>query len=139
MTQRLTARDGSHAYFPQCFEEPCFGNGCGDRESHCSFFNSVCERFCDLEDKLARGELFEPIVKLGQKIYAVLELEGEIIIDEFTVTEVGTRYVFVSSFNPPKEDLGENFLLSELGKEWFLTYEEAKINAGQACEREDKP
>lgn len=56
--ERLTKREGGHAYFPQCFEEPCCGGGCKRREQ-CEFILRVCERLCDFEDKLESGTIQE--------------------------------------------------------------------------------
>lgn len=76
-------------------------------------------------------------IRIGQRIYTVVDLDNQRFVDALTVTEVGTRYVFVSDFAVPRDDLGESFLLSEEGKEWFLTYGEAQRKAGQACKGED--
>lgn len=64
-------------------------------------------------------------VKIGSKIYVPVELGGRWFVDACTVTEVGTRYVLVSSFAVPRDDLGDAYLLADLGKKWFLSYEEA--------------
>ena len=57
--ERLTKRDGGLAHFPACFEEPCVGGGC--EKPDCDFWNRVCDRLCDLEDKLENGTLAEVI------------------------------------------------------------------------------
>lgn len=47
---RLTARsEEGHAYFPQCFEEPCLGRGCAREQ--CDFMNQVCETLAAYEEK----------------------------------------------------------------------------------------
>lgn len=73
---RLTARENGYAHFPRCFEEPCAGNGCGGRETHCEFLNTVCDRLCELEEKLEQGALLEPPVKIGDKVYSVIGDDG---------------------------------------------------------------
>ena len=54
-TQRLTARgsDG-FAYFPTCFEAPCYGGGC--RREDCQFIKDVCEKLCRLEEQSCEGK-----------------------------------------------------------------------------------
>lgn len=47
--ERLTARDNhGHAYFQQCFEEPCNGYGC--QRDCCDFLTEVCERLTQYEE-----------------------------------------------------------------------------------------
>ena len=56
--ERFTKRAGGRAFFPECFKEPCEGMGC-KRGAECEFINRVCERLCELEDKLESGVLHE--------------------------------------------------------------------------------
>ena len=37
-----------HAYYPRCFEEPCYGSGCKIKD--CPFETEVCERLAAYED-----------------------------------------------------------------------------------------
>ena len=37
-----------HAYYPRCFEEPCYGTGCKIKD--CPFETAVCERLAAYED-----------------------------------------------------------------------------------------
>ena len=37
-----------HAYYPRCFEEPCYGSGCKIKD--CPFKTAVCERLAAYED-----------------------------------------------------------------------------------------
>lgn len=48
--ERLTARDekAGTAYYPQCFEEPCFGMGCEKKE--CLLKYAVVEKLAKYED-----------------------------------------------------------------------------------------
>lgn len=46
--ERLTAWEDGHAYFPECFKEPC--NGCGCVKENCDFLESVCRRLAEYED-----------------------------------------------------------------------------------------
>ena len=49
--ERLTAWNGSQprdAYYPRCFEEPCYGGGC--KINDCPFETAVCEQLAAYED-----------------------------------------------------------------------------------------
>ena len=49
--ERLTEWNGGqtrHAYYPRCFEEPCYGGGCKIKD--CPFETAVCERLAAYED-----------------------------------------------------------------------------------------
>lgn len=46
--ERLTQWQDGHAYYPRCFEEPCYGGGCKDRD--CPFETAICERLATYED-----------------------------------------------------------------------------------------
>lgn len=49
--ERLTEWNGGqtrHAYYPRCFKEPCYGNGCKIKD--CPFETAVCERLAAYED-----------------------------------------------------------------------------------------
>ena len=47
--ERMTERSESgHAYYPQCFKEPCYGSGCKIKD--CQFETAVCDRLAAYED-----------------------------------------------------------------------------------------
>lgn len=49
--ERLTEWNGGqtrHAYYPRCFKEPCYGEGCKIKD--CPFETAVCERLAAYED-----------------------------------------------------------------------------------------
>ena len=49
--ERLTEWNGGqtrHAYYPRCFKDPCYGNGC--KINDCQFETAVCERLAAYED-----------------------------------------------------------------------------------------
>ena len=51
--ERLTEWNGEqtrHAYYPRCFEEPCYGSGCKIKD--CPFETAVCDRLAAYEDTL---------------------------------------------------------------------------------------
>lgn len=68
-------------------------------------------------------------VSIGQKVYALLDEDFSDIIEErvgeCTVTEVGSRGFWVSSFVPPQDDMGEFFAWEKVGEEVFFSAEEA--------------
>lgn len=60
---RLTARDKhGHAYFPQCFEEPCSGSGF--QKDMCDHLNAVCEKLAAYEETGLTPEQILEIDKL---------------------------------------------------------------------------
>ena len=64
--------------------------------------------------------VFYAPVKIGQKIYVLFEDEGGTeVMDELTITEVGSKGCFVSDFDPPEDDLGTYFPYRDLGCTWF--------------------
>ena len=46
--ERLTKWKNGHAYYPRCFENPCYGGGCITRD--CPFETAICERLAAYED-----------------------------------------------------------------------------------------
>lgn len=51
-----------HAYYPRCFEEPCYGGGCKIKD--CPFETAVCERLASYEDSgLTPEELKAPFTE----------------------------------------------------------------------------
>lgn len=46
--ERLTKWENGHAYYPRCFENPCYGGGCVTRD--CPFETEICERLAAYED-----------------------------------------------------------------------------------------
>lgn len=65
--------------------------------------------------------VFYSPVRIGQKIYVPLECDGEEgeIVDELTITEVGSKGCFVSDCDPTEDDLGTYFPYRDLGRTWF--------------------
>lgn len=63
--------------------------------------------------------LFYAPVRIGQKIYVPIEMDGKPYVDELTITEVGSKGCFVSSYAPPKEDLGDYYPYCDLGRTRF--------------------
>ena len=61
-----------HAYYPRCFEEPCYGGGC--KINDCPFKTAVCERLAAYEDTGLEPEAVET-VKLALCAKHMVDLE----------------------------------------------------------------
>ena len=61
--ERMTERSESgHAYYPQCFKEPCYGSGCKIKD--CQFETAVCDRLAAYEDTgLTPEEIKAPLTE----------------------------------------------------------------------------
>ena len=73
--ERLTEWNGGqtrHAYYPRCFEEPCYGSGCKIKD--CQFETAVCERLAAYEDTGIEPEAVET-VKLALAAKHLVDLE----------------------------------------------------------------
>ena len=61
--ERLTEWNGEqtrHAYYPRCFEKPCYGDGC--KIKGCPFQEAVCDRLAAYEDtELTPEEIKAPL------------------------------------------------------------------------------
>lgn len=56
--KRLTAWKDGHAYYPECFEEPCVGVGC--EKKNCKLETKICETLAKYEDtKLTPEQLID--------------------------------------------------------------------------------
>lgn len=68
-------------------------------------------------------------VMVGQKVYTLLDdqiWDDDDLIAEELVSEVGSRGFWISSYNPPQDDMGIFFGWDEIGKEVFLSRDEAE-------------
>ena len=73
--ERLTKWNESshkHAYYPRCFEEPCYGSGCKIKD--CPFETAVCDRLASYEDTGVEPEAVET-VKLALAAKHMVDLE----------------------------------------------------------------
>ncbi len=61
-----------HAYYPRCFEEPCYGSGC--KINDCPFETAVCDRLASYEDTGLEPEAVET-VKLALAAKHMVDLE----------------------------------------------------------------
>lgn len=68
---------------------------------------------------------FETPVQIGDHVYTV----DEFGVEEMTVTEVASKGLFVSEFDPPEDDLGLYLPYEDEGDTWFIAKEEAEAEA----------
>ena len=61
-----------HAYYPRCFEEPCYGGGCKIKD--CPFETAVCDRLAAYEETGLEPEAVET-VKLALCAKHMVDLE----------------------------------------------------------------
>lgn len=61
-----------HAYYPRCFKDPCYGNGC--KINDCPFETAVCDRLAAYEDTGVEPEAVET-VKLALAAKHMVDLE----------------------------------------------------------------
>lgn len=104
--ERLTEWNGGqtrNAYYPRCFEEPCYGGGCKIKD--CPFETAVCERLAAYEDTgLTPEEIKAPFTEdtminlaaqaMGVESSRIRELaeadkDGRVLILEKESTDVG--------------------------------------------------
>ena len=77
--ERLTEWNGGqtrHAYYPRCFEEPCYGSGC--KINDCPVETAVCERLAAYEDTGLYPESVEALKlsMMGKAISEITEFDG---------------------------------------------------------------
>ena len=78
--ERLTEWNGKqtrHAYYPRCFEAPCYGSGCKIKD--CPFETAVCERLAAYEDSGCEPEEVLPKDKADEialKLMRIADLES---------------------------------------------------------------
>ena len=155
--ERLTEWNGGqtrHAYYPRCFKDPCYGNGCKIKD--CQFETAVCERLAAYEDiALTPEEIKAPLTEdtminlaaqaLGVEHSRLRELaeadkDGRVVVlpckvgDTLYFALLGRiieKQVFsiVSFSNSTRIYCGgtsEYFRPEDIGKTFFLTREEAE-------------
>ena len=155
--ERLTEwNESSHknAYYPRCFEEPCYGTGCKIKD--CQFETAVCERLAAYEDTgLTPEEIKAPFTDdtminlaaqaLGVEPSRLRELaeadkDGRVVVLPCKVGDtvyfallgrIIEKQVFsiVSFSNSTRIYCGgtsEYFRPEDIGKTFFLTSEEAE-------------
>jgi hypothetical protein len=78
-----------------------------------------------LADYLLANGVIVPPCKVGDTVYMVIAGDFDLFISKEKVTEVGSKGFHISDFFPPKDDIGDFISYESIGKNVFLTYEEA--------------
>ena len=61
-----------HAYYPRCFEEPCYGSGC--KINDCPFETAACDRLASYEDSRCEPEEVLPKDKADEIALKLMRL-----------------------------------------------------------------
>ena len=92
---RLTARDKhGHAYFPQCFEDPCCGSGC--QKDACEFLTQVCEKLAEYEELEESGRLIKTPCAVGDTVYEIIHDDIPETVDyicKYTVDDISAKAI----------------------------------------------
>lgn len=122
--ERLTERSESgFAYWPKCFEEPCYGGECKDE--NCSLMRDSCEKLTTYEDLEKQGLLLRLPCRERTKVYLArkcLAPSCEKCKGYLSVNNCLTQYkgrIFEQEF-----DIERHW--RSFGKTVFLTYEAAE-------------
>lgn len=141
--ERLTKWENGHAYYPCCFEKPCYGGGCVTRD--CPFETAICERLAAYEDT---GLMPERVVWMKEVIEMafdhdksrverahelhVADKDGRVVVLPCKVGDTIWRLKRTFETYPDKSKPyteADGFLLQDIwnvGKNVFLTREEAE-------------
>lgn len=71
--ERLTKWENGHAYYPRCFENPCYGGGCITRDY--PFETAICERLAAYEDT---GLMPEEVLSMSGEWCAMMSVLNSI-------------------------------------------------------------
>jgi hypothetical protein len=131
-----------HAYYPRCFEEPCYGSGCKIKD--CPFETAVCERLAAYEDTGLSPEKVSWMKEVVEAAFDndtsrierahnlhVADKEGRVVVlpckvGERWVDEDG-RAVRITAVIASREPFGENINI-------YFDYEDATPDdAGSDC------
>ena len=150
--ERMTERSESgHAYYPQCFKEPCYGGGCKIKD--CPFETAVCDRLAAYEDTGLSPEKVSWMKEVVEAAFDndtsrierahnlhVADKDGRVVVMPCKVGDtvyfallgrIIEKQVFsiVSFSNSTRIYCGgtsEYFRPEDIGKTFFLTREEAE-------------
>ena len=79
-----------------------------------------------IADHLIENGVIVPLCNVGDTVYVVCEDDEGNFISENKVTEVCSKGFFVSSFDPPQDDMGGFELYEEIGKTIFFSKQRAE-------------
>ena len=144
--ERLTEWNGRQprdAYYPRCFEEPCYGGGC--KINDCPFETAVCERLAAYEDtgltpeqcenaKVIIESAFSDDTSKAERIRELLKADKDGLV-LILPCKLGTkvyriRYKIVDYPDKPEPEITTTWFTPEyredIGKTVFLSREEAE-------------
>lgn len=102
--ERLTKiSEAGNAYYPKCFEEPCYGMGeCLD--DNCSLMLDACKKLAEYEQLEEHGLLVRLPVPLGSKVYwiSTRDKQNPIIFEKIFV--LGMLYFWDSTVFATREE-----------------------------------
>ena len=144
--ERLTEWNGEqprHAYYPRCFKDPCYGDGC--KINDCLFETAVCERLAAYEDtgltpeqcenvKVIIESAFSDDTSKAERIRELLKADKDGLV-LILPCKLGTkvyriRYKIVDYPDKPEPEITTTWFTPEyredIGKTVFLSREEAE-------------
>ena len=132
-----------HAYYPRCFEAPCYGSGCKIKD--CPFETAVCERLAAYEDTGLSPEKVSWMKEVVEAAFDndtsrierahnlhVADKEGRVVV---LPCKLGTkvyriRYEIADYPDDPELEIATTWFTPEyrddIGKTVFLSREEAE-------------
>lgn len=115
--ERLTKiSESGNAYYPKCFEEPCFGSGfCKD--DNCKLMYEVCKKFADYEDLEEQGLLLKLSCKVGDSVFIIVGKD---------ISKQRVKEIKISDIGIEMATSRRTFSMSCVGKNVFLTRAEAE-------------
>lgn len=87
------------------------------------------ETVSEIAEHLLENGIIAPPCKVGASIYVpVISEDGEFesYVDICRVTDISAIRIFVSMTSPPGDDFYDYYYISDIGKTFFLTPEEAE-------------
>ncbi len=126
---RLTDRNKhGNAFYPNCFDGPCQGNGC--KVDCCDFDAKACEKLCEYEELEAQRKLIRVPAGIGDNVFDIIE-------------ETVPEHFFYISTSKIKDVSAKGFWYADdCFEEWenvgngiFLDWEEAGKEAYRLNER----
>lgn len=101
-----------HAYYPRCFEEPCYGSGCKIKD--CPFETAVCERLAAFEDI---AELCGGLDRLRE--LAEADKEGRCVV----LPAKPGEHIFVTGRRKIVECVVDAIYIDQRGPEAVMTFQ----------------
>lgn len=125
--ERFTKRDDKgNVYYPHCFEK-CGGFTDTERCINCDYYDSLLNKFADLEELESKGLLLSLPCKVGDTVYVLVEMN-----ESGKYTRIKADFIESIYQNPDGEwmisfrYIWHDTELFDIGQTVFLTKEEAE-------------